>query len=133
MAREQKEQRTVMLPLIVGEAHIPEFLEDKIYIDLRKDYFTGIVNLVGMIHDLSRYRVSRALSEQKPESVREAWWALESIGFEPYVVLGTDDFQEMLNHGDRLLEPGYAEFNPYALLKSPAVSDHVKSLVRGLV
>lgn len=30
LAREQKEDRTVMLPLIVGEAQIPDFLEDKI-------------------------------------------------------------------------------------------------------
>src|SRR5271165_1605529 len=57
LAREQKEQRTVMLPLIVGEAKIPDFLEDKIYIDLRKEYFSGIVKLVGMIHDLDKYRV----------------------------------------------------------------------------
>ena len=28
LAREQKEQRTVMLPVIVGEAQMPDFLED---------------------------------------------------------------------------------------------------------
>src|SRR5258707_498751 len=65
LAREQKEQRTVMLPLIVGEAEIPDFLEDKIYIDLRKEYFSGMVDLVGMVHGLSRFRVSRALTEHK--------------------------------------------------------------------
>ena len=61
LAREQKENRTVMLPLIVGEAHIPDFVEDKIYIDLRADYFSGIAKLVGMVHELSQFRVSRAL------------------------------------------------------------------------
>jgi hypothetical protein len=132
LAREQKEQRTVMLPLIVGEAEIPDFLEDKIYIDLRKDYFSGIVNLVGMIHGLTRYRVSRALSERKPESVREVWELLKSIGFEPYVVLGSDDFQEMLSHGGQLLRPGYARFNPGVLLESATVSNHIKALVREL-
>jgi hypothetical protein len=132
LAREQKEQRTVMLPLIVGEAEIPDFLEDKIYIDLRKEYFAGILKLVGMVHSLTAYRVSRAVSARKPESVSEVWSLLESIGFEPYVVLGKDDFEEMLKHGGRLLRPNYAHFDPNALLESASVSDHIKALVREL-
>lgn len=132
LSREQKEQRTVMLPLIVGEADIPDFLEEKIYIDLRKDFFVGIVNLVGMIHGISRFRLSRALRDHKPESVREVWELLKSIGFEPYVVLGSDDFQEMLNHGGHLLKPGFATFNPDILLNTPTVSKHIKALVQEL-
>lgn len=132
LAREQKEQRTVMLPLIVGEAEIPDFLEDKIYIDLRKEYLCGIVKLVGLVHGLSSYRVSRALSDWQPKTIREVWRLLESIGFEPYIVLGQDDFEEMLNHGGELVKPGYARFDPYAILQSAAVSDHVKLLIREL-
>jgi TIR domain len=133
LAREQKEQRTVMLPLIIGEAEIPDFLEDKIYVDLRKEYFTGLVNIVAMVRGLSRHRVSLALNSWKPESVREVWDLLQSIGFDPYVVLGQDDFQEMLEHGGRLLKPDYAEFDPNAILQSPSASDHVKALARELL
>lgn len=132
LAREQKEKRTVMLPLIVGEAQIPDFLEDKIYIDLRTDYFAGITKLVGMIHGLSQFRVSRALADRPPQSVRDVWRLLESIGFEPYVVLGKDDFDEILKHGGNLLRDGYTKFSPDELLCSTAVSDHVKALVREL-
>lgn len=130
--REQNENRTVMLPLIVGEAQIPDFLQDKIYIDLRNEFFCGITNLVGMIHGLSKFRISQALSERQPQSVSDVWRLLQSIGFEPYVVLGKDDFDEMLKHGGRLLRDDYAQFNPDALLDSPAVSGHVKALVREL-
>jgi hypothetical protein len=133
LAREQKEQRTVMLPIIVGEAEVPDFLEDKIYIDLRKEYFCGIVKLVGMIHGLTSYRVSRALSDRPPQNVRTVWRVLESIGFEPYVVLGKDDFEEMVKHGGHLIKPDYALFDPYALSRSDAVSDHVKALVREFI
>ncbi len=133
LAREQQEKRTVMLPLIVGEAEIPDFLEDKIYIDLRKDYFAGIVSLVGMIHNITRYRVSQALSHHKPENIKDVWGLLESIGFEPYVILGQDDFEEMLKHGGSLIRPDYATFDPYALLESNTVSDHIKTLVRQLM
>lgn len=132
LAREQKENKTVMLPLIVGEAQIPDFLEDKIYIDLRTEYFSGITKLVGMIHGLSKFRVSRALAVRQPQTVRDVWVLLQSIGFEPYVVLGIDDFDEMLKHGGRLLRDDYAQFCSDALLKSATVSDHVKALVREL-
>ena len=132
LAREQKEGRNVMLPLIIGEAEIPDFIEDKIYIDLRTDYFSGITNLVGMIHGLSKFRISRALAAARPQSVRHVWDLLESIGFTPYVVLGKDDFDEMLKHGGNLIRDDYAQFNPQALLDSPGVSDHVKTLVQEL-
>jgi hypothetical protein len=132
LAREQKEGRTVMLPLIVGKAEVPDFIEDKIYIDLRTDYFAGITQLVGMAHGLSKFRISRAMSDNKPEGVRDVWNLLKSIGFEPYVVFGKDDFDEILSHGGRLLRDDYAEFYPEAILESPIVSSHVKSLVREL-
>jgi hypothetical protein len=128
---------TVVLPLIVGEAQIPDFLEDKIYIDLRKrarnsrrHYFSGIFKLVGMIHGLSQFRVARALGDWQPQSVNDVWRALQAIGFEPYVVLGKDDFDEMLKHGGKLLKDGYAYFDPSRLLRNAAVSDHLKALVR---
>ena len=121
-----------MLPLIIGEAEIPDFIEDKIYIDLRTDYFSGITNLVGMIHGLSKFRISRALAVARPQSVRHVWDLLESIGFTPYVVLGKDDFDEMLKHGGNLIGDDYAQFNPQALLDSPGVSGHVKRLVQEL-
>jgi hypothetical protein len=55
LAREQKEQRIIMLPLIVGNAEVPDFLEEKIYLDLRRDYYSGIVKLVGMVHGISSH------------------------------------------------------------------------------
>lgn len=132
LAREQKENRTVMLPLIVGEAEVPDFLEDKLYIDLCKDFFVGITKLVGFIHGLTQFRVSQALAERKPERVRDIWRLLESIGFEPYVVVGKDDFDEMLRHGGRPLRDNYAQFSPGVLLRSKQVSDHVKALISEL-
>ena len=129
LAREQKEGRTVMLPLIMGDAEIPDFLEDKIYIDLRRDYLSGVTKLVGMVHEVSNYRISLALDSQRPKSIMDVWDLLESIGFEPYVVLGKDDFDEILLHGGQKLEANYATFNPDKVLRSPAVSRHVKEMI----
>ncbi|CAH1203095.1 putative TIR domain-containing protein [Candidatus Nitrotoga sp. BS] len=133
LSREQKEQRTVMLPLIIGEAVIPDFLEDKMYIDLRAKFFNGVVNLVGMIHSISRFRISEALNDSEPENVGDIWRLLQSIGFEPYVVLGNDDFQEMLKHGGHLIKEDYATFDPFELKNSGKVSNHVKALIGELI
>lgn len=133
LAREQKEQRIVMLPLVVGEAEIPDFLEDKIYIDLRTQYFTGIIKLAGQVRELDNFRISQALEKKQPESVSDVWRILESVGFEPYVVLGKVDFEEMVKHGGRLVREDYARFDPYALLQGESVSDHMKALVRELI
>jgi hypothetical protein len=132
LSREQKEQRTVMLPIIVGDATIPDFLEDKVYIDLRDEYFSGIVKLVGMVHGISRYRISEALAAEKPQSIPAIWNLLESIGFEPYVVLGKDDFEEVLRHGGHLVKDDYARFSPDLVLRSPEVSSHVKAIIQDL-
>lgn len=132
LAREQKEGRPVMLPLIIGQAEIPDFLEDKVYIDLRTEYFSGLTKLVGMVHGLTKFRVSRALQDRQPQCVGDVWQSLQSMGFEPYVVLGKDDFEEMLKYGGNLVRDDYAQFSPGDLLHSAEVSDHIKRLIREL-
>ena len=83
-----------------------------------------------MVHEVSQFRVSRALEARSPQSVNDVWRLLESIGVDPYAVVGKDNFDA--KHGGRLLREGYAEFNPDVLLQSAGVSDHVKALVRDL-
>jgi hypothetical protein len=56
---------------------------------------------------------------------------LESIGFEPFVVLGGDDFAEMVKNGGELVTDDYAHFDPYAVLRSAATSEHVKVRIPG--
>lgn len=133
LSREQKEGRPVMLPLIVGEAaEVPDFLEDKIYVDLRTDYFSGITRVSAMIHDITEFRISHALVSTPPQSVADVWRLLESIGFDPFVVFGKDDFEEIVEHGGERLSKDYAHFYPSALLNSAAVSEHIKALLRQL-
>ena len=132
LSREQRENRTVMLPLILGKAEIPDFLEDKIYVDLRTDYYSQLTQVAGMIHGLSEFRISRALEDRPPERMKDIWDLLESLGFEPYVVVGDDDFHEMLKHGGKRIRDDYAYFYPDALLESAAVSKHVKALLQQL-
>jgi len=131
--REEKENRTVMLPLVVGKASIPRFIAKKVYVDLRRAYFSGITRIVGMVHNLDQSRLSQAMQPYPPKHINGVWGLLMGIGFDPYVVLGKADFEEMLQHGGRLVEDGYAEFYPDRLIDGPAVSEHVKRLARELL
>lgn len=92
----------------------PDLLEDKLNVDLRREFYSGIVNARGLVHELSPYRVSTALIASKPDNIRDVCGLLQSIGFDPYVVLGSDDFEEMLKHGGRLISEDYA-FSPPSL------------------
>ncbi len=132
LSREQREERTVMLPILFGDAEMPDFLEDKIYVDLRTNYYSGLARIAGMIHELSEFRITRALADHPPERVKDIWGLLEAIGFEPYVVFGTDDFAEILEHGGKIVRDDYAYFYPDMLLESAAVSNHVKTLLQEL-
>lgn len=129
IAREQKEDRIVMLPIIIGEAEIPNFLEDKIHIDLRKSFYTGLAQLSGMVHEISEFRLNRALEDYEPNSVLELWNIFESVGFDPYVVFGEDDYDEILKYGGTEVHHNYAHFSPYEILESKVVSPHVKKLI----
>jgi TIR domain len=130
LSREQHENRVVMLPLLFGDAETPDFLEDKIYIDLRTNYYSGLARIAGMIHGLSEFRITRAITDHPPERVSHIWRMLESLGFEPFVVFGRDDFEEILKHGGESVRDDYAYFYPSDLLKSDAVSEHIKALLR---
>ncbi len=132
LARDQREQRTVLLPILLGEAEMPDFLDDKIYVDLRADYYSGLSRIAGMVHELSEFRIARAIADNPPDGIRDIWRLFESMGFEPYVVFGGDDFDEILKHGGKKIRDDYAHFYPSALLDSAAVSDHVKALMREL-
>lgn len=130
LSREQKEGRIVMLPIIVGEAPLPSSIEQKVYIDLREDYYPGLARIAGMVHGLTEMRVRNAIEDMPPRSVRDIWALFDSIGFDPFVVFGDDDFDEMLKYGGKKIRDDYAYFDPDSLLQSDHVSEHVKKLLR---
>jgi hypothetical protein len=125
----EQEHRVVMLPLLLENAEIPDFIEDRKYVDLREHYFTGLMQIAALVHGLSEFRMNSAIRRHPPQSVGDIWDLLESVGFAPFVVFGRDDFEEILKHGGELIRKDYASFVPSQLLASVQVSDHVKSLL----
>lgn len=129
LSREVRENRIIMLPLILGAVDIPEFLEDKKYLDLREQYYSGLVQIAGIVHGLSDFRTSCALRKRPPQNIKDIWELLGSLGFEPFVVLGRDDFEEILMAGGTRVREDYAYFYPDSVHNDLTVSEHVKSLL----
>ena len=132
LAREEHENRVVMLPLILGGTEIPDFLEDKKYVDLRNAYYSGLTTVAGLVHKLSDFRITRAVRNNPPTSIRDVWKLLRSVGFHPFVIFGQDDFEEILRFGGEKIKEDYAHFYAERLLADRRVSEHVKSLVAEL-
>jgi hypothetical protein len=133
LTREQNENRIVMLPLLLSGDAIPDFIQDKIYLDFRTDYFGALARLVAVIHDVPPYRISRVLAGPTPTCISEVWESLQESGFRPCVLLESEDFKEILNAGGRLAGPNFAHFDVTDVLSAPNVSPLLKDLIRKLV
>ena len=61
--------------------------------------------------------------------MKDIWDILTSIGFDPFVVLGGDDFDEIVKYGGEQIQDDSVYFYPDKLLDSAQVSEHIKSLL----
>lgn len=132
LSREKRSDQTSVLPLLAGNCGVPPFLEDKVYIDFRQDYYAALVRLAGVVHEVSRLRIEEAVRERHPSSVRDAINALRYCGIEPYMVLGQDDFKEISTVRGTILLQDRIRFNPLAVRDSN-VSPRIKNLMTKLM
>ena len=96
LARERRQDQGVILPLICGSAEVPPFLEDKVYLDFRKNYYEGLSRLAGVVHRVSRKGIEDAIAAVQPQKVSECVKVLRYCGVEPYVVLDKEDWSEIV-------------------------------------
>lgn len=132
LSRERRSDRTTVLPLLAGSGEIPSFLEDKVYIDFRAEYYAGLVRLAGVIHNVSRLRVEEAIRVHRPASVRDAINDLRYCGIEPYMALGEDDFKEIAKLEGTIRLGDRVRFNPVRVRRSD-VSPRIKNLMTKLI
>jgi len=81
-AREKREKRTIILPLLCGTSEVPAFIEERVYLDFRKQYYPALVRLSGKIHELSRARLEDVMAHVRPNSLAKSLDALRYSGYE---------------------------------------------------
>jgi len=133
LSREKRAGRTLVLPLIFGNCQIPPFLEDKIFLDFRSDYYGALARLAGTVHEISRQRMEEAVRVEHPHTIGEVIDTLRYVGIEPYVILDEDDFREIVVAGGVERINDRVRFDPQSLLNNKRVSMRIRNLMTRLI
>ncbi len=131
LARERRQDQSVVLPLIFGEVEIPAFLEDKVYLDFRNNYHEGLSRLAGIVHAISRKRIEDAITTVQPQKISQCVKVLRYCGIEPYVVIGKDDWSEIEAAGGRVAGER-VRFDPESIASHPKTSHRLRELMKRL-
>lgn len=131
LAKEKRENRVVVLPLLVGRAKLPDLVKDRLYLDFRKNRYHALSRLVGLLRDLSATGLDAALKKINPSNLQQCFEVLRYVGHEPYALVDDAVFKEIVlaggtQDGDRI------HFEPERILQHPQVSPMTKDWVRGL-
>ena len=132
LARERRENRTVVIPIMFADRPVPAFLEDKLYVDLRSNYFAGVTRLAALVHDIPRQHIEDAVRSVAPDSISGAIQALRFAGFEPYVVMSEDDALAVLRSGGVRSTENKIRFDPQAVAANPTVSPRLRRMMHRL-
>jgi hypothetical protein len=134
LAREEKEKRNVLLPILTGSSEMPPFMGDRKFIDMRYDYYAGIARLAGFVHEFTEYRVNEAIRYSKPENLRDVWNLLRDIGWKQFIVLGKDDFDEVVQSGaGTLASEDFARYSTNQIMSNEKLSPYLKRLFAQIV
>lgn len=132
LAKERRAGSVYVLPILCGHSSIPAFLEDKVFIDFREDYYGALARLAAYLHDVERIRIEDAIRFYRPKMLRGVIQCLRDVGVEPYVILGEDDFKEIVATGHVLNMGDKVRFDPDAVYSSD-VSPRMRRLMRKLI
>jgi hypothetical protein len=125
-AREMRENRTIILPIVIEKTIMPSFIEDKIHIDFTVDYYASLSKLTGMIHGLNTRAMMEGINSYKPQSIHDCVKVLRYAGFEPYIVVDEDIFDEILQKGGMPYGENKVRLDPYDMLESDKLSARAK-------
>jgi len=133
LARERRESRTIVIPVVAADASLPTFLEDKLYVDLRANYHAGIVRLAALIHNIPSQHIEDALRSVRPGGMRQCIETLRYAGFEPYVVMSKEDADVVLQSGGQPYYDQKIRFSPEQVASNPNASPRLRRMMRRLL
>jgi len=132
LARERRESTAIVIPVVATDAALPAFLEDKLYIDLRHDYYAGIVRLAALIHSIPSQHIEDAIRSVRPRAMHECIETLRYAGFEPYVVMSKEDADIVLQSGGQSYRDNKIRFSPDRVASNPNASPRLRKMMRRL-
>ncbi|MEN0047885.1 MAG: hypothetical protein AAF806_12560, partial [Bacteroidota bacterium] len=128
-ARESREKRNIIIPLVIDSVKIPSFIEDKIYLDISKNYYAGICRLAGVVHRLRSRAIDEGINKINPQKINDCINVLRYGGYEPYIYADKEIIDEILQFGGTPYLNDRVRFNPEKILTcdiSPRTRHFVK-------
>lgn len=92
LSRETRQGKPIVVPLLFRSALIPPFLEDKLYIDFRTEYFDPITKLAGHLHGVDPKRLVEGLQVAPLRSLEDARNVLQGAGWKAAISVGKRDW-----------------------------------------
>jgi TIR domain len=133
LTREMAEERTLVLPLLIDGAPIPDVLSTKLYLDLTGDlYFPALSRLAGLIHDVESQTLEDSINAIGPFDLGGVIRVLRHCGVDPYCVVGTRTIDEIEAAGGHRSE-NRIQFDPEEIRSHPAASPSLQALMDRLV
>jgi len=133
LARERRSDRVIILPLLFGNVEVPAFLEDKLYLDFRTNYFHALSRLAALIHEIPKQHIEEAIREVQPGNMRTTILTLRFAGKEPYVIMSPDDREAILAAGGAEYMDDRVRFSPERIANNPSVSLRLKKKMERLI
>jgi TIR domain len=133
LARERRENTTVVIPILAADASPPPFIEDKLYVDLRYDYYAGVVRLAALVHNIPSQHIEDAIRSIRPRGMRGCIETLRYAGVEPYVVMSKEDADVVLQSGGRPYSDHKVRFSPEKVASNPMTSPRLRGMMRRLI
>ena len=132
LARERRSDRAIILPLVFGTSDVPAFLEDKLYLDFRTNYFHALSRLAALIHGLPKQHIEEAIRQVDPADIRSTIHTLRFAGKEPYVIMSPEDRAAILDAGGHEYLGDRVRFSPEQIASDPRVGLPQESWARGM-
>lgn len=133
IAREIRIGRNLIIPILLDDVQMPPFIEDKIYVPLREDYYTGICRIAGLIHGLNIRAIDEGLVNYNPQSIKDCVNVMRYAGFEPYIFADKEILDEILKHGGIPYKENRIRFNPEALLEIEGLSPRTRHFLKNAI
>ena len=132
LSREKSERRSIVLPIVVGRQKVPQFLQDRVYLDFRRDKYCALARLAALIHKVSKQSIEEAIAEIQPKSVSESVEALSFAGFEAPITLSKEDADLIVAAGGNKSGRDKLTFYPSELIDHPDLPLRLRKLMKEL-
>lgn len=117
-AREMRENRKVILPILIEKVQVPAFVEDKIYIDLTDNYYFGFTRLAGFLNGIKPKLISEGINKIKPKNIKAVVEILNYYESDFSMIVDERVFREIVKAGGNQYTQNKVKFYPSDIFNS---------------